>query len=854
MTPHERGLMRPRTLVQLYKQRLRAHLAQELIAGAGVAVAVALVFSVLIANGSVIGSASQAVHTVAGSADLQLRSRSDEGFPQALLRQVERIPGVKQSAPLLEAPATIVGPGGRRVTVDLTGTDVSLAVLDGLIHSLPLSALLPGGIGLSSSTAAALGVKRSGQPTVRLLLRGVAHSLPVSAVLGQEEFKALAHALVAVMPLEHMQALARLRGRVSRILIRTAPGRAGAVRAKLERLTGGRVAVAGADQDVSLLAQALRPSDQASDLFAAISALLGFLFAFCAFLVTAPERREVIADLRIDGARRSAIVQMVLFQALALGLVASILGVLVGFVLSRGVFQSTTGYLSQAFVLGRLTVIGLFPLLAALATGLLASCLSSAVPLLDLRRNRAVDAVYTEDGVVGHTLDAPTQRRLAAAALTLLLAASLLYALVSQAAILACLLITIASVLMVPLALSAVLRLAGTLSERYRRLTALPVAISALRSTALRSLALAATGTVALFGSVALGGARGDLLKGIASYTSRYVAGADIWVLAPQDNQATNAFPVKGRRNAIARIPGVSSVNFFQGSFLNVGNRRLWIIGWPPQVDATLLDGQIVEGDETTAARRIRQGGWAVVSQQLAAERHVHLGGTLELPTPTGPLALKVAAMSTNFGWSPGAVVMSTADYRRAWASSAPSALGVELAPGSDPSRTRAAILAALGPGSGLEVLTAKARTNRIIASASEGLNQLSDISTLLILTAVLAMFAALLASIWQRRASLADLRVDGARPSKLRVILALEAVMLLGSGAIVGALAGIYGQAVIDRYLRRVTGFPVASFATGLRPLELTITVLAIVMLMTAIPTWLASHVPPALALDDRR
>ena len=80
-----------------------------------------------------------------------------------------------------------------------------------------------------------------------------------------------------------------------------------------------------------LLRQTLVPSNQASTLFAAISVLLGFLFAFNAMLLTVPERRQVIAGLRVDGTRRSAILQMVVFQALCLGVVASVLGLAVGY-------------------------------------------------------------------------------------------------------------------------------------------------------------------------------------------------------------------------------------------------------------------------------------------------------------------------------------------------------------------------------------------------------------------------------------------------------------------------------------------------------------------------------------------
>ena len=76
-------------------------------------------------------------------------------------------------------------------------------------------------------------------------------------------------------------------------------------------------------QDVTQLQQALRPSDLASEVFAAIGVLLGLLLAFNALLLTVPERRQAIADLRLTGIKRTAVVQMVLFQALCLGLAAT---------------------------------------------------------------------------------------------------------------------------------------------------------------------------------------------------------------------------------------------------------------------------------------------------------------------------------------------------------------------------------------------------------------------------------------------------------------------------------------------------------------------------------------------------
>jgi putative ABC transport system permease protein len=174
------------------------------------------------------------------------------------------------------------------------------------------------------------------------------------------------------------------------------------------------------------------------------------------------------------------------------------------------------------------------------------------------------------------------------------------------------------------------------------------------------------------------------------------------------------------------------------------------------------------------------------------------------------------------------------------------------LLSGVSPEATRLAIQRALGAGSGLEVSLAAARAARIDALAGEGLGQLGEIATLLLAAAVAAMAAALASSIWQRRPTLAGLRLLGVKPARLRRIMLLEASLMLGSGCVTGALAGVYGQLVLDGYLKRVTGFPLARIATGARPLEIFVLVLVLALALVAAPGWLASRVPPALALED--
>jgi putative ABC transport system permease protein len=396
------------------------------------------------------------------------------------------------------------------------------------------------------------------------------------------------------------------------------------------------------------------------------------------------------------------------------------------------------------------------------------------------------------------------------------------------------------------------LRAGGALAERYQRLTILHVALASLRATTLRSLALAATGAVAIFGGIALGGSRDDLLRGIDGFSHSYSADADLWVTNPQDNQATVSFDADHYGARIARVPGVLAVHSFQGGFLEVDDRRTWVIARPAGANRRVLRSQIIDGSATRAVSLLAGSGWITVSQQLAAQHDVAPGGALVLPTPSGAVRFRVAATTTNLAWSPGVIFIGAGDYQRLWHTRAPTAFGVDLAPGADVAARRSAVARALGAASGLEVSTAAAREARINKLTGEGLSRLGEISTLLVVAAILTMAAALGSSVWQRRRTLAGLRLAGVRVPRLRRLLMLEATLMLGAGCLTGAIAGIYGQVVIDAYLKHITGFPVASLAASGRPLEIMALVIVAVLAIVAVPGWSAARVSPGLALNE--
>jgi putative ABC transport system permease protein len=840
-------------LIYFYGRRLRTRPVQELLAGVGISIGVALVFAVQVANTSITDASSAIVRGIAGNASLQLRSRDSNGFDERLLRQVQRLPGVAGAAPILDQPANLVGPSGRHVPIELASAAPSLISLNGPItRSLSVQALTTQGLILPIATADALGLRSlAGTPMrVSLEVRGRSSKVVVTAILRKETLGALSGAMAALAPLSLVQHITGLTGRVTRILVRTKPGQNSAVRRELTLLATGHLTVAEADQDVALLKQAVAPNGEATGFFALVSAIVGVLLAFNAMLLTVPERRRMIADLRIQGVGPWQLGKMLVFQALCLGVIASLVGLLAGVVLSRTIFHETPSYLAAAFPLGTQTVIGLRPLLLAFAGGVLATCVAATPPLLDLRHNRAVDAVYFDEGEPGQALHGRAQVRLFLAGATLILLTSGALLFWPKGIVLATVGLAVATLLAIPLAFRLTTTLGARLATHSSRLNMLTVATRALRATTVRSLALAGTGAIAVFGCVVAEDSHYDLLHGLYHDYSEYVSTADLWVVNHNDDLATASFAQNGLTARIGSIPGVNTVRTYQGGFLDFGGRRVWIIARNTTASGIVPASQIEEGNPSIATTRLRRGGWITVSKQIAEAHHIKEGGTLTLPTPTGPQRYLVAATTTNLGWTAGAMILNQADYRAAWGTKDISALEIDTRPGADLAAIKRDTEAALGVGAALKVQTSEQRAAQADALARQGLSRMTQISLLLMIAAALAMAAAMGAGIWQRRAALASLRIHSFSPSQLRQILTYESALVLLTGALTGAAAGIYGHLLSDRFLRLTTGFPAPFGIEGLHTIQTVFLIVFGALAALAIPGYAASNISPQAAL----
>ena len=823
----------------------------ECFAVVGIAAGVALLFASQVSSSSLQSSVAQLSRGIVGNATLQLVARDPHGFPASTLARVRDIPGVRVAAPLLEVPANALGPQGSE-SVELVGSNSSLSELGGtLVRHTALSPF--GNIGavvLPAALARTIGVRKFGQE-VTFQVAGHTARAPLYSQLHNSQIGPLTASPVALVPLFFAQEMTGLGARVSRILVQTVAGSEAHVRAALGRVAAGHLNVEAVGYEEKLFVKAAAASNQSTALFATISALIGFLFAFNAMLLTVPQRRRLIVDLRRDGYTPRTVIAVLAFDAVMLGLIACVLGLALGQELSIHLLHTNPAFLSLAFTLGSERAVSWQSIAIATGGGMLAALGAVFSPLRDIlsRDPLAAIAPRKEPGDAHAGIDWALVRPLAG--LACLGAATAILLAAPDAAIPGMVLLVGAMLLELALALSATLALAGRLARMFT--SAVPhIATMELSAARARAVAITATGALAVFGGVTIAGAHGDLLAGLENAAGEMNASADLWVSPAGSYNLLNTTPFAPTQQAkLTHLPGVRAVRLYRGGLLDYGERRVLVLA-PPRHDTQLLSGsQIVQGNPRQTVARVRAGGWLVLSRAIAAEHHLHIGQAFTLPSPD-PRTFRIAALSTNLGWAPGAIIMSATNYAQAWGSGDASAYSVLLAPGVSPTRGAREIERALGSDSGLAVQSAAQHTTGQRALSRQALARLTQIATLILFASVLAMAAAIGALLWQRRPRLAKLKLEGISRAALWRTILLESFLLLGVGCLIGAIFGLYGQQLADRALANAIGFPVVYSVTALGALQSFALVTATALAILVLPGYLAASVPAALALQD--
>ena len=754
-------------------RELRRHPGRTAMLLAVVAISATLLVAVFGIAGSITGSSDRLVAGIGGNASLEVSGVTDTGFPEALLRDIAKVPGVDAAVPMLR---TSVGKPSERVV--LLGVNKKVRAM-----LSPLQRAVQGKIGpmVTQPDRVAVGAGSGHKEGDSFPLGN--GKVTVAAVIAGADADRVNDGNFIVGPLPLIQSLTDRVGMIDSVLVITAPDTdLGQVRQGLADVVGARAVVA---EPTFRSAQSTGPVAIMRTLMlsAASTALVvaGFLI-FNAMSMAITQRRPAISMLRAIGADKLQMVLDLLLEAGLIGLVGGLLGSALGVVIGRqaiGVlpaallqgYESRTEYIlpGYAIPIGVAACVVVTVGAAALAARQVYKV--EPVEALAPIGVSAADAVGLRSrlvaGVIGAGLVAAAglvgsrdlgRASVAAIAIVLLGEIALCFAfagpIVKWAA-------KVARGLGAPGALAA-----ATIERAPRRVWATFMTVQI-------ALAITVQTTGANFNAIDSTEASFSSLRDRDYFVSS--AGPGVFPTAPILPQ--------GAESKIASIPGVRGVFPAQMAFATVRGRRVLIQGIAPGAVAPPVSAMTAQVREQVLA-----GDGVVIARDIARSLRLRAGDELALATPTGERRVRVLQVVPYFSLLGGVVSMSLTHLRQWFHRPGSTILAVSLRPGADRASVAGAIRDKLPAD--IYVYSGQEAASAVGVSLAQGTVLITVMAWIVVGVASVALFNTLMLSVLERRRELGVLRAMG---SSRRFALGT----ILAEGAGVGVVGGAIGAAL---------------------------------------------------------
>lgn len=778
---------------------LSRHPWQIVLALIGVALGVAVVVAIDLANQSARRSFTLSTNSVVGRATHQI-----VGGPNGLSEDVYadlRVAGVRAIAPVVESH--VADSSGR--VFHLLGVDpFAEAPFRPYVTRLGAGArtdiaafLTTPATGLiAATTARTLGLDVGDTLRVRAGTR--LHDVTLVGLLqpdahgGAAGSGTLDHLLVT--DVATAQEMLEFTGRLSRIDVRVPEGSAGE---RLLAAIGARLPAGAEVLRASRRSHALEQMTRAFHLnltaLSLLALIVGVFLIYNTLTFSIVQRRQLIGLLRVQGVTRSQVFALVLCEAAALGTIGTLLGIALGVVLGHGLVQLVTRTISDLYYVLAVRELAVTPgvLVKGILLGIGASLLAALPPA------REATATPPRVTLARSTLEQRARRGAprAAAYGVLALAIGLGGLWLSGPHLVptfgSLFGVLLGCVLLTPLATVGCMRL---VQPGLAAWGGLPIRLGGLG--VVTALSRTAVAVAALMVAVSVTVGVGIMVQSFRQTVVRWLEAslhADVYV-AP-------ASPLVWRSDAVldpaliervAALPGVERLNTYRGArvesrtgltqviAIDLGARGKasfqFIAGrpesiWPAFDDPTGHDGRPA----------------VIVSEPYAYRHGLTEGDTLDLRTDRGEQAFRVAGVFVDYGSDQGIVMLSRRVYDAWWEDPRVSSLSLHAAAETDVDRLVDTLRGDAGTESEVVI-----RSNRGLRTASlEIFDRTFTITTVLhLLTSVVAfvgVLSALMALQLERAREFGVLRATGFTPAQVWGMVTAQTGLM---GLVAGLLA----------------------------------------------------------------
>jgi putative ABC transport system permease protein len=779
---------------------IRQHLPRWLLTIAGIVLGVAVFVGIHTANQSVVYAFHQTVDRIAGSTQLQI-SAGETGFDENVLERVQAVPEVRVAVPVIEA---VVGTGVQGqgnlliLGVDMTG-DRSLrdydlespdqnsdeAIDDPLVFlAQPDSLMVTDTYARENHLGPGAKVPMSTMDGQKLFtIRGVMKSGGLTSAFGGN---------LAVMDVYAAQKVFGRGRKFDRIDLALKDGaNLEGVRVKLEALLGSGFQVQVPSARAQQFDSISRVYTLTANVTSVFALFIGMFIIYNTFQIAVTQRRSEIGILRALGATRRQIRTLFLGESVVAGLFGSILGLLVGIAIARGM----TGYIGSLLgeiygIAQKADEISTNPLLMTFAVvlGVITSVVAAVIPARSAAR---VDPVQALQKGKYQQLSAGENRtrRIAALIIAILAAACLLFEryrvffYVGDAlAVLAALLLTPTCALLLARALRPLLRwmrpVEGTLAADS--LLQAPRRTSGAVAALMLSLALV----------VALGGLTRASYDSIFSWLT-VALNPDLFV-SPSESLTQRDFRFPESMGAQLRaIPGIAEVQLVRDASIEIQGKPTMFVA----ADVADLQRHTtlppIAGNTEEMFRLAAQGKAVLASENFALLRGFKLGDVVDIPSPSGVLHLPIAGIVTDYSDEQGSLLVDRALYKHFWNDSTVNVFRIYLARGAAEADVKRRILETFGNQRRLFVLTNREVRRYILRLTDQWFGITYVQIAVAVLVAVLGIVNTLTVSITDRRRELGVLQAVGGLRNQVRGTIWLEALAVGTVGLILGLALG---------------------------------------------------------------